>query len=160
MSTPIYRMAMLLAAARFTDREIMEIQQRMASADPYEIIELIKEYREQENPISTGRTAPIRMQVKSDHNWSVGERVERLLKIDAGLSSREAVKLLSSALVAEKLIHRNHLPDLSKKSFSYWADKLSLMIDPKELLRVATQVHNQVVGNNQIDWLRLYGRPK
>lgn len=83
---------------------------------------------------------------------SVGDRVERLLKHEAGLSAGAASDMLSEMLVAAGLIHRDEIPPLSRKALRIWVDRILRRVPAKDILRFATLIRNQYVHDVNTDW--------
>lgn len=83
---------------------------------------------------------------------SVGDRVERLLKIEAGLGTQDAYEKLKKTIVQYGHMRSKDVPPLSKKSLSYWVDRLLDVVPEKEILRLATLIRNDTVHSPQTDW--------
>jgi|GEM_PF-3680157 len=83
---------------------------------------------------------------------SVGERVERLLKAEAGLSTIQAVEKLTSRLVETMAIERREVPPLSRKSLRNWVGRLIGKVPAKDVLRAATILRNEFVHSPVSDW--------
>jgi len=83
---------------------------------------------------------------------SVGERVERLLKIEAGLTTAQAMEKLSLRLCDLGLIAYDDIPALSRKSLRDWVGRLSQRVPPKDILRCATILRNEHVHRPSRDW--------
>ena len=84
---------------------------------------------------------------------SVGQRVERLLRDEAGLSTSQAVEKLSSRLVEMGLIEGQQVPPLSRKSLRDWVGRLIKNVSAKDVLRVATILRNEIVHSPVNDWV-------
>jgi hypothetical protein len=83
---------------------------------------------------------------------SVGARVDQLLRGEAKLSTGDAVQSLSSRIVQMKLLTPDRLPPLSRKSLRDWVGRLAMLVQPKDILRVATIVRNERVHSPARDW--------
>lgn len=83
---------------------------------------------------------------------TVGDRVERLLKIEANLSTQEAYEALSNAIVASGMLPKYEIPPLSRKSLHNWVDRLIQKLPAKEVLHLATNVRNEYVHSPMTDW--------
>lgn len=83
---------------------------------------------------------------------SVGERVERLLRAEAGLTTAQAVEKLSLRLADLGLVAREDVPALSRKSLRDWVGRLAQRVPPKDILRCATILRNEHVHRPIRDW--------
>lgn len=86
------------------------------------------------------------------YNASVGARVERLLKDEAGLTTAQAVEKLTARLDELGLIERQNVPPLSRKSLRDWIDRLVRRVSEKDILRCATIIRNEHVHRPITDW--------
>lgn len=90
---------------------------------------------------------------KAHRNNSVSERVERLMKDEAGLSGQAAYNILRSLFLESGLLKDEDIPSLSKKSLKVWINKIvSLGVPEKELLRIATIARNKYSHSKPTDW--------
>lgn len=152
MSDAIDRLVLILAAANLTRREIAEIHGALRRYPAEELVWRVTELR-QALLKGSGPRHTERRTNRNDSNWTVGERVAKLLKEEASLSSGIAHNILTEALVNDGLISRDAIPSVSKKSFHDWVDRLAQFVPPRELLRIATEIRNGVVGDDSADWL-------
>lgn len=152
MSDAFDRLVLLLAAANLTRREIVEIHDALRRRPAEELVWRVSELRQAFLKGSGPRNAERRSN-RNDSSWTVGERVARLLKEEASLSSGVARSILAEALVNDRLISEEAIPSVSKKSFHDWVDRLAQNVPPRELLRIATEIRNGVVGDDSADWL-------
>jgi hypothetical protein len=83
---------------------------------------------------------------------ALGERVTRLLREEAGLTASQAASELRKALVKNGLIRDVDVPEISRKSFSDWIDRLSKKVKEKDILNIATIVRNRYVHGPVVDW--------
>lgn len=67
----------------------------------------------------------------------------------------KAVDIFSGALIREKLLRADQIPPLSKKAFNTWVDRISTIVEPKELLRIATLIRNRLAHEGNTDWSRI-----
>jgi hypothetical protein len=86
------------------------------------------------------------------HDGSVGERVERLLKIEARMTTAQAVEQLSEYLVAMGLLQPGEIPLLSRKSLRDWVTRIGRRVPAKDILRCATVIRNEHVHSPVRDW--------
>ena len=84
---------------------------------------------------------------------SVGERVERLLKAEAGMSTIDAVESLTLRLAAQGLIDQTKVPPLSRKSLRDWISRLGNFVSEKDILRHSTIIRNERVHGPTRDWM-------
>lgn len=88
----------------------------------------------------------------NSYDSSVGERVERLLKIEAGLTNTQAADELSLRLAELGLIDLDDIPPISRKQFSKWVERLAESVTEKDILRCATIIRNEHVHRPISDW--------
>jgi hypothetical protein len=98
------------------------------------------------------RSATVFRAASDGGDVTVGDRVSRLLKVEAGLTTSRAMEELIDFFLANDLIARKDIPSLSKKSLADWVDRLSVNIKEKDLLRVATIIRNKFVHGPVSDW--------
>lgn len=142
--------AMIFAKAGISDKEIVRLLLDIRRVHPEDFIEEVEACRAKLR--SVGSSNP-RNASRPDKEWTLGERVETLLKKEARLSTANAHIALTNALVDALLVRPDELPPLSKKSFSSWVDRVAAIVPHKELLRLATMIRNRHVGGDPIDWL-------
>jgi hypothetical protein len=83
---------------------------------------------------------------------NIGDRVERLLRIEAGLTTSEAVKGLTKIILEHELIHKDDVPPLSRKSLGDWISRLSRYMKEKDILNMATVLRNAYVHKPVAAW--------
>jgi len=83
---------------------------------------------------------------------TVGQRVERLLKIEAKLPTAVASAKLTEMLVQSGLIAASDVPPLSRKALRLWVDRVVQKVPAKEVLRCATVLRNEFVHSPGADW--------
>jgi hypothetical protein len=88
----------------------------------------------------------------NSYDVSVGERVERLLKVEAGLTTSQAANELSLLLDNQGLIKLEDIPPVYRKPLSKWVDKLAESVPEKDILRFATIIRNEYVHRPITDW--------
>jgi hypothetical protein len=89
----------------------------------------------------------------STKNSSLGYRVERLLRVEAGMTVSQAVDELTNRLRLSDELRVVELPALSRKSLSDWVTRLARLVPEKEILRCATLVRNEHVHRPTRDWV-------
>lgn len=150
MKNAIRHAAMIFAKAGISDREIIRLLLEVRRVHPEDFIEEVETCRAK---LRTVGSASPRNASRPDKEWTLGERVETLLKKEARLSTANAHIALTNALVDAVLVKPDELPALSKKSFSSWVDRVAASVPHKELLRLATMIRNRHIGGDPIDWL-------
>jgi hypothetical protein len=157
MKNNFSRLMFCLAALDLKENELrrlMEILQSMPVEEISARVSLLRrdsQYRDSDSDkdifIISGKSIESKLQ-----DLSVGERVERLLKSEAGLTTHEAVKLLASRLVEAGLIVHPEIPSASRKSIRDWVNRISQKVSAKDILRYATILRNEYVHGPIRDW--------
>jgi hypothetical protein len=155
MKDNLTRLMLSIAALELSPRELHRVMTELQSMPPEEISGRIHYLRKS---IPRHIFDDFRIRFSSDQtlqlrNGSVEDRVERLLKVEAGLSTAEAIEKLTERLVENNMIERKHVPTLSRKSFRDWVMRLSRRIPPKDILQAATILRNQYVHGPVNDWM-------
>ena len=120
MNPNISRLAMLVAAMQLSKRELRSLVSDLLETNPEEFERLVRMYSEMASSPTTILFDEDVMYPESrvyHASSDVGVRVERLLKVEAGLGTQEAVSLLSDALAKRGLIRPTEIPPLSKSRF-------------------------------------------
>lgn len=161
MSDSFEQFILLLTSLKLSERETVQLLERIKRTPPQELVLLTRELRSfvrYQMPMSTYDTPSYPTITIREHNasgdGSVGERVQRLLRDEAGLSTDAAMNLLTDALTAEKLIAERDVPPLSRKSLANWVDRLIVKVPAKEVLRVATLLRNKIAHAPSTGWLK------
>lgn len=161
MNSPHRKLALLLAGSGLS---IREIEKAVFDLQPIELlmeVEYLRKegsrvpsrlhyepkwvYRHEEEGLT--RASPRRISVSD-----IGERVEILLKTEAGLGTSEARDLLAQSLAEAGAIHHSELPPLSRKALSSWVVRLSKLVPAKLILSHATKIRNSFVNSPNADW--------
>ena len=155
MKDNLTRLMLSIAALELSPRELHRLMTEIQSMPPEEISGRIHYLRKS---IPRHIFDDYRIRVSTDQslrfrNGSVGDRVERLLKVEAGLSTTQAIEKLTARLVENNMIERNDVPPLSRKSFRDWVTRLSRRIPSKDILQAATILRNQYVHGPVNDWM-------
>ena len=155
MKDNLTRLMLSIAALELSPRELHRVMSELQSMPPEEINGRIAYLRKS---IPRHLFDDFRIRFSSDQsfrsrNGTVGDRVERLLKVEAGLSTAQAIEKLTARLVENNMIERKDVPPLSRKSFRDWVTRLSRRIPPKDILQAATILRNQFVHSPVNDWV-------
>ena len=155
MKDNLTRLMLSIAALDLSPRELHRVMSELQSMPPEEISGRIAHLRKS---IPRHLFDDFKIRFSSDRsfrfrNGSVGDRVEKLLKVEAGLSTAQAMEKLTQRLVETNMIERGDVPPLSRKSFRDWITRLSHRIPPKDILQAATILRNQYVHNPRNDWM-------
>lgn len=156
MKDSMSRLLLCLAALDLTEYELSRLMNEFRSVPWEEIsarVALIQKHNKQSDVYeSASRLLPKKSSSASD-DASVGERVERLLKLDARLTTAQAVEKLAKRLSDLGLLDRGDIPPLVKKSFRHWIARLGQKVPAKEILRCATIIRNEYVHSPARDWM-------
>jgi hypothetical protein len=155
MKDTLSRIMLCLAALDLPQDELRRLVNELRSMSWQEINARVSSLRQHSQyPATYEDTFPSWAERSPDqsHGASVAERVERLLKVEAGLSTAQAVEKLASRLSEMGLIEFRDLPTLSRKSFRDWVVRLAQRVPSKEILRHATILRNEHVHSPITDW--------
>ena len=154
MKDNLTRLMLSIAALELSPKELRRVMMELQSMPPEEITGRIHYLRKS---IPRHMFDDFRIRFSSDQNFrrngTVGDRVERLLKVEAGLSTSQAIDKLTVKLLENDLIQKGDVPPLSRKSFRDWVTRLSRRIPPKDILQAATILRNQYVHGPVNDWM-------
>ncbi|MCC5051994.1 hypothetical protein [Xanthomonas campestris] len=152
MNNPLDRLIFALAAMELTSGELAYLEVRLRTLPPKTLEKLVHSQMHAQQKYQDESRHQVTLRGNSS---TVGDRVERLLKVDARLSTMKAVDIFSGALIREKLLRADQIPPLSKKAFNTWVDRISTIVEPKELLRIATLIRNRLAHEGNTDWSRI-----
>ncbi|MBG3850477.1 hypothetical protein ABQZ69_04255 [Xanthomonas sp. WHRI 8391] len=174
MNDQLERFLLAAAAMRFTEKDIYRLIDALKEADPSSLAKTVNLLRQaipgividsidfnftdtltdqMKRNASSGRRDNIRFQEDD-----VGLRVDHLLKGEAGLTTKDAVSMLTKRLINEGVLNPREAPPLSRKAFYLWANKLATIVAPKELLRAATIIRSDILHAPRADWTSAIGR--
>ncbi len=175
MMKSVYKFLLFAAASELNNREIKVIREWLLTSSPEEINLAIKQLRKyavhaakdgnkfskQENHLFKGSAysgdSVMSSKDKPRTKPTVVEDVVRLLRHEAGLTVKEASRLLLIELSQD--IGLETLPPIGKESFQKWLEKIMRTTSQSHLLHVATQIRNHVVHEPHRDWpLRYSGK--
>ncbi|HHX6538387.1 hypothetical protein ACLHTA_01580 [Pseudomonas aeruginosa] len=168
-STNLEKLLLLLVAAGWNKRSILDVIYELQNASVYEVenkLELIMEAKSsiyQNIAWSTQDNISINIQTKKGHFTShsyVKEKkqdiahsdlyikIRNMLIEDLDLTNEEIVTLIS-----DRLEKGAHVPPLSKKSIENWLSRLSNHVPPSEVLHAATVIWDEYKKKNKtLDW--------
>lgn len=155
MKDQMARLALAIASLGLTDSELHDLLRRLRRIPIEDMTERIASIQHSSLAWSfESKTADTRFEVlnRPNRDATVGERVERLLKIEAKLPSAIASTKLAEMMVQSGLIARGDIPPLSKKALRLWIDRVVHKVPAKEVLRCATVLRNEYVHNPGPDW--------
>jgi hypothetical protein len=156
MKDNLSRVLLCLAALNLNDGELRQLVSQLRSMRLEEIDAQIANIRRTVQGFEKGQDKPRSSSTKLPalfHDASVGERVERLLKTEAGLTTAQAVENLSSCFVECGFVKRKDLPPLSRTSLRVWVDRMTRRVSGKDILRCATIIRNEHVHIPISDWV-------
>lgn len=157
MNKLISRFCLLLAGSDLSESEIARLFNELRNRGLTQIMEEVSYLRSVADKRSLNRAENEELfsspTVSADHSSAAG-RIVALLRDEAHMSTREAVEELSLALLEKfpDLRKNDALPQLSKKSFDVWLEKLARIVPPRELLHLATVIRNRRVHQVSKDW--------
>jgi hypothetical protein len=151
----VSRALLILASLDLTRSELYRLVKELHSMPPGEITDRVLYLRENLNREfgDEYRFLEARKKHFRSSDSTVGERVERLLKKEAGLTTRQAVDQLTSQLISMGLVEGRDVPPLSRKSLSDWINRLLQRVPAKDILRGATVLRNEHAHRPGDDWL-------
>jgi hypothetical protein len=155
MENNVYRVMLCFAALDIDEDELHKLIDELRSMTWREISKRVTSLRrhamhyriDKDKMQSSTKRSPTH-----SHDASVGERVERLLKSEAGLTTAQAVEKLASQLDELGFVERQNVPPLSRKSLCNWVNRLVQRVPEKDILRCATIVRNEYVHRPITDW--------
>jgi hypothetical protein len=147
------RALFLFAALDLSGLELYGVLRQLHSMPPEELTDRILDLQHRFDCNSDSRFKRSRKKKPRSRDASVGERVSTLLKKEAGLTTAQAVNLLTSRLVSMGLVQPGDVPPLSRKSLTDWINRFSKKVPPKDILRVATLLRNDHIHRPSDDWL-------
>lgn len=155
MKDNLHRLFLLLAALDVPPSEARNLLRRACELSPYDLhvkLSSLKQPRDYGDVEEVDSLASQRRLFDDGGNLSVGRRVERLLRNEAGLGTQAAVEMLSRRLVQHGVVASPQIPPLSRKSLEYWINRLISVVPEKEILRQATILRNELVHQRPPDW--------
>ena len=156
MSNSLTRLTLTLAGMGLSDQELWGLLRELRMMPPELVVEHVNFIRrsaafDDSRIYDSPRVATPKIS-HSGKEPSVGERVERLLKVEAHLGTQEAAQFLRMKQIQNGLGTDSSIPKLYKKALKIWVDRLAKTIPAKELLRFATIIRNERVHSPASDW--------
>ena len=155
MKDNLSRLMLCLAALDLTDNELRRLINELRSMPLEEVsvhISSLRQCTQHHAVVEDVLRLPAKNSPMQFHDASVSERVEQLLKNEAGLSTAQAVEKLSLLLTELRLIEYQNVPPLSRKSLGNWVERVAQRVSAKEILRCATLLRNEYVHSPARDW--------
>lgn len=154
MIDPMRQIIFLLAGMGLSRKELRHLLQQVQRASIDDLVERVSTVGEKSIAVAETRSNEFSSDLsgRQHRNSTVGERVERLLKHEAKLSTGAASEILTKMLVDSGVLKIEDVPPLSKKALRYWVERLLQFVPAKEVLRVATIARNQIVHSPLADW--------
>lgn len=155
MKDHMARLALAIASLGLNDRELRDLVQRLRRIPIEDLTARITSLHDSSLAWSLGsKTSDPQPDLlnRPNRDASVGQRVERLLKIEARLPTAIASAKLTEMMVQSGLISARDVPPLSKKALWLWVDRVVQKVPAKEVLRCATVLRNEFVHSPGADW--------
>ena len=155
MKDNLSRIALILAGMGLSASELKSLLSDLRSVPINDLVHQVSVLVEASTSWRHDQPASDRLQEvhgRQQRDASVGERVERLLKDEAKLSTAVCFDVMSKMLVESGALRVDEIPPLSKKALRVWVDRVLEKVPAKELLRLATIARNQYVHSPQADW--------
>jgi hypothetical protein len=161
MDINVSRLLLALASLNLSRNELIRLLQQVSTTPPHEIadeVAILQKNSTLPTHSDLDRFWPQKNSSNMPFDISIGDRVDRLLKQEAALSTSVAVNKLTSALINSDNLTNSMIPPLSRKSFKDWVIRLSHLVPEKEILRWATVIRNEIVHRPNSDWSLGKGR--
>jgi hypothetical protein len=155
MKDNLSRIIFCFAALDLSEDELRELVKDLRTIHWEEIklrVSLIRQYILHYQVIEDFHPSRKKRSKIQSHDSSVGERVEQLLKVEANLTTAQAVEKLASRLSEMGMIDQQDMPPLSRKSLRGWINRLLKKVPAKDILRCATILRNEYVHSPISDW--------
>ena len=155
MKDNIAQLALAIASLGLSDRDLRVLLTNLQHISIEDLIQRITVLHESSVRWSkANKSSDLQLDLlhKVDRDMTVGQRVERLLKLEARLTTSSAVEELTRRMVRDGLLSEEEVPPLSKKALRLWIDRVIQQVSPKEVLRHATILRNEFVHTPQADW--------
>lgn len=151
MNTTVYfRLCALLACSNFSEKELIEFADAVVQEGGRRFAKDVVRIKTTLDSSHRVGYATYREIPPPNRINGVGEKVERLLLEEAGLSKAVAVRLLTDELKSR--FPRVAIPPESRKGFRQWIRRLSTMATESDLLHLATTIRNKFVHEKPADW--------
>lgn len=156
MKNSFTRLTWALASMGLSQNDLFDLLRELRMTSPEVIVERVNKVRrlsvfDDPDVDDHSRVGAPKISHASTER-SIGERVERLLKVEARLGTNEAANFLRMKLIRDGIAKGSEVPELYKKALNVWVDRLARTIPAKELLRCATIIRNEQVHSPTPDW--------
>lgn len=156
------KLILLLGAAGWSAEEIFGVFSEIKSSRfrSSEINEMLADFRRFRNHILNSskiyyQSDTYRIEyvepISVDFSDTAG-KIERLLRVEAGMTNLEAVSLITRELKRLDPSRASGIPSYSKKSLASWVERLSKSYSQSEILHAATLIRNKYVHGADPDW--------
>lgn len=147
----------MMAAAGWSRSDILAVTECMRDVPFSEINELITQAKSAQQHFQSSfrhgrRDFYFDRPAQKFPSNDVVKKVVHLLRGEAGLTTMDAINLVSKGLRKIDHVRAAGLPGYSKQSLSQWAERATQLFSPSELLYVATTVRNATVHGSALDW--------
>lgn len=154
---PIARLALIVAAANYSDSEIRELVRRLNSLsieDFAEIVRSAQEFGHQLSPMTQSAipVSEFKNLGASPMDAEVAMQIERLLVKEAGLTRLAAADALTKAL-KRRHAGRIQVPYKAKDGFLSWLKQLANEFSLSEILHAAATIRNSKAHAQDDAWL-------
>lgn len=156
------KLILLLGAADWSAEEIFRVFSEIKSSRlrPSEIDEMLADFKGFRTHIIKSSKIYYQSDVyrieyvepKSVDVSDTADKVERLLRFEAGMTNLEAVSHIARELERLDPSRASGIPSYSKKSLASWVERLSRLYSQSEILHVATLIRNKYVHGADPDW--------
>jgi len=150
-SRTISRFMLAIASSDLTDAELRELEKWLQNT-PHVLSRQVKALREQAGRLASpsGEHDPEDNTSNNPDRDPLVERLDQLLRREAGLNATRAADLLAERIHEE---YRDlSIPSLGKESFQRWLRLLLEEVPATSLLHFATQIRNSAVHAPMSDW--------
>jgi len=158
ISDGLKRLAFLLAASDLTEKQLTALFSELRHTSPDVFLRLVRRLRkvnaavlETELPLGIKRST---RQVTHEKEPTAAQ-IERLLRVEAGMPIKEAVKLLQESLMRDWILPADALnvpTKLTSEQFRRWLEKVLDYVPASAILHHATSLRNSRVHVDAGDW--------
>lgn len=155
--TPIERLILSLAASGLSRNELQVALtefQRLNKGDVVAVVDRIREAAAQSffNESAAWDSSDAEQARKLNSERAATDQIDRLLRVEAGLSSSEAAELLLRELPANTWFGMPPVKPRKKEGLRQWLNRLIRVVPASTLLHHATRIRNDRVHDSQSDW--------
>lgn len=150
MSSSYFSICRLIASSGFRMRDIEEFAIHLKNKNNFEFLQDVEGFKDLSRRF--GRSEQIDYP-RTSHLFEysdTADKIEKLLVRDTGIPKLQAVEILSEEL--RRRYPGTEIPAESRKGFTTWIDRLSVIFAEKDLLHIATSLRNKLVHDPSPDW--------